>query len=189
MTEPIKIVFLGTSASVPTKELFSKSFDAMWAWIAAVYFAQLTKKEVRRFEHYIPAREGTAGSILHRHAARTAVELVRAHGPNARFALQKDMAVQGQLLESLTASQSIARNRGFFAVASLLYSDKAGKIRRGANAKPKKLRKPGETTGMGSIRRLPIALRRLDLTFDVDQLDSPQLIELLPREFGHWNKK
>jgi hypothetical protein len=98
------------------------------------------------------------------------------------------METHGQMLESLTASQTIARHRGFFAAIAKIYLDQNGKVRRGAGSKPKKPkdRKPGDTSGKGSIRRLPLALRRLDLTFDVEALSTDELISSLPREFSRW---
>jgi hypothetical protein len=174
-----------------TEELLTPKFDGMWAWINALYFKQLAPKEVRRYEHYIPVRRGSAGSLLHRNAARTAFELVVIHGDNARFVLQQKMHIHGQLLESLSASQSIVRNRGFFAAAAKMYVGSDGKIKRGATSKPKKPRdrKPSDDSGKGSIRRLPLALRRLDLTYDVEALSPEGLISLLPKEYSRWAKK
>lgn len=171
-----------------TEELLSPQFDGMWAWINALYFRQLAPSKVRRSEHYICVRRGSAGSLLHRNAARTAFELVAIHGVNAKFALQQKMPTHGQLLESLSASQSIVRNRGFFAAAAKMYVDSDGKIKKGATSKPRrpKDRKPGDQTGKGSIRRLPLALRRLDLTYDVDELSPNELISMLPREYERW---
>lgn len=168
--------------------LLSPEGDGLWAWINAVYFSQLAPTAIRRAEHYIPIRRGTAGSLLHRNAARTAFELVLVHGPNARFALQQPMHIHGQLLESLSASQSVARNRGFFAAAATMYVGADGKLKRGATSKPKnpRDRKPGDEAGKGSIRRLPTALKRLDLTYDVDILAPDQLISMLPREYARW---
>lgn len=172
------------------KKLLSPEADGMWAWLNAVYFRQLAPVSIRRYEHYIPVRKGSAGSLLHRNAARTAFELVSIHGSNASFALQQSVDTHGQLLESLSASQSIAHNLGFFAAAAMMYVGEDGRLRRGATSKPKKVgeRKPNETTGRGSIRRLPVALRRLDLTYDVSILSPAELVSLLPKEFSHWTR-
>jgi hypothetical protein len=65
-----------------------------------------------------------------------------------------------------------------------------GKLRRGTASKPKKFRqrKLGDQWGFGSIRRLSVSLRRLDLTFDTEELDSAELISLLLREFDKWKE-
>ena len=169
--------------------LLVPELDGMWAWISGVYFRQLAPK-IRRSEHYIPIRRGSAGSLLHRNAARTAFELVSVHGQNARFALQQPIYTHGQLLESLSASQTVARNKGFFAAAARMYLDLDGRLKKGATSKPKppRDRKPGEDTGRGSIRRLPTALKRLDLTYDVAVLAPDELIAMLPREYSRWTR-
>ena len=171
--------------------LLAPSADGMWAWVNALFFRQLAPTKVRKPEHYIPTRRGSCGSLTHRNAARTAFELVVIHGANARFTLQQKMSTHGQLLESLSASQTIVRNRGFFAAAAALYMRPDGTIKRGAGTKPKKPkdRKPGEQTGKGSIRRLPIALKRLDLTYDVEILESAELLSLLPKEYARWTRE
>ena len=172
------------------EELLREPFDGMWAWIGALYFGQLTAKGVRRYEHYIPTRRGTAGSLLHRNAPRTAFELVSVHGTNARFALQQKVHTHGQLLESLSASRGVVRNTGFFGAAAKVYLDSEGKLRRGATSKSKKPRerRMGDESGKGSIRRLPVALKRLDLTFDVEIMSPDELIARLPREFARWRR-
>ena len=178
----------GQLSGIDREELLSAKYDGLWAWINALYFLQLAPSKVRRSEHYICVRRGSAGSLLHRNASRTAFELVSIHGANAKFALQQKMHTHGQLLESLSASQSIVRNCGFFAAAAKMYVDADGKIKKGATSKPKnpKDRKLGDLSGKGSIRRLPVALRRLDLTYDVDALTSDELVAKLPREYEHW---
>jgi hypothetical protein len=104
--------------------------------------------------------------------------------------LQQPMHTHGQLLESLSASQTIVRNKGFFAAAAKLYVKEDGSLKRGATSKPKKpkMRKPGDEAGKGSIRRLPIALKRLDLTYDVEVLSPSDLISLLPKEYSRWTR-
>jgi hypothetical protein len=172
-------------------ELLAPEADGMWAWICGVYFTQLAANGVRKAEHYVPIRKGAVGSLLHRNAARTAFELVVTHGENARFTLQQKVHTHGQLLESLSASQGVVRNHGFFAAAAKMYVAPDGKIKKGATNKPKKPkdRKPGDQSGKGSIRRLPLALRRLDLTYDVDALTADQLIQLLPKEYSRWTHR
>lgn len=183
----LKDLFAGLS----TEAMLAQESDGMWAWINAVYFRQLAPTVVRKYEHYIPVRRGSAGSLTHRNAARTAYELLIVHGQNARFALQQKMHTHGQLLESLTASQSIVRNHSFFAAAAKMYVGPDGKIVRGAGNKPKKPkdRKPGDESGKGSIRRLPIALKRLDLTYDVEVLSPDELVSLLPKEYARWTRR
>jgi hypothetical protein len=167
--------------------LLSPERDGLWAWLALVYFAQLSAKGVRRAEHYVVLRKGSAGSLAYRHAARTPYELVHIHGGAARICLMTPMPTLGDMTEQLASRQTIAHNRGFFRTAANLYL--AGdKLRRGAASKPKKVseRKAGDRTGFGSVRRLALALQRLDLTFDTEEMDAAGMRAVLPKEFSRW---
>lgn len=97
------------------------------------------------------------------------------------------MHTYGDMAEQLASRQTIAHNRGFFQTASNMYMHN-GKLARGAASKPKKPseRKTDDRTGLGSIRRLAIALQRLDLTYDTEEMPSDLMISLLPREFAKW---
>lgn len=169
-------------------EMMSSSCDGLWAWLAVVYFPQLTAKGIRRSEHYIVTRQGSAGSLAYRHSVRTPYELVHVHGEEAGICLNRSMSTHGELTEQLTSRQTIARNKGFFQAAFNLYMNN-GKLRRGAASKPKKPkdRKPGDRTGFGSIRRLAIALQRLNLTFDTEIMRYGEMIGVLPKEFAKWS--
>jgi hypothetical protein len=92
------------------------------------------------------------------------------------------------MTEQLASRQAIAHNRGFFKTAFDLYITD-GKLKRGASSKPKKPkdRKPGDRTGLGSVRRLAIALQRLDLTYDTEGMDSMLMKSVLPKEFTRWH--
>jgi hypothetical protein len=167
--------------------LLAPASDGLWAWLAVVWFRQLTAKGIRRSEHYLVTRKGSAGSLAYRHAVRTAYELVHIHGQNAQICLSTPMSIMGDMTEQLASRQTIAHNRGFFKMGSELYFAD-GKLRRGSASKPKKPRdrKPGDRTGLGSVRRLALALQRLDLTFDTDEMDTGLMRTVLPREFARW---
>lgn len=166
------------------RSLMSSQSDGFWAWLAVIYFRQLIAKGIRRAEHYILMRKGSAGSLAYRHSVRTAYELFHIHGKNAEICLRSPMHTFGDMTEQLASRQSIAHNKGFFQTATELYV-KDGALKRGASSKPKKPkdRKPGERTGLGSVRRLAIALHRLDLTYDTEEMLASQMKMVLPKEF------
>jgi len=168
--------------------LMSPDSDGLWAWLALMYFEQLTEKGIRRAEHYVVMRKGSAGTLAYRHAVRTPYELVHIHGNNAEICLKSPMHTFGDMAEQLASRQAIAHNRGFFQTAHELYIQ-GGKMKRGAASKPKKPkdRKPGDRTGFGSVRRLAIALQRLDLTYDTECMESMQMKAVLPKEFAKWS--
>jgi hypothetical protein len=165
-------------------QLMSAEADGFWAWLALIYFEQLTAKGIRRSEHYIVKRKGSTGSLAYRHAVRTPYELFHIHGKSSEICLRNPMHTFGDMTEQLASRQSIAHNRGFFQAASELYINN-GTLKRGASSKPKKPkdRKPGERSGLGSVRRLAIALQRLDLTYDTDAMLASQMKLVLPKEF------
>jgi len=169
-------------------ELMAAENDGFWAWLAALYFKQLSGKGKRRKEHYIVIRNGTMGSLAYRQAARTSYELVHIHGQNSLVCLSVGMATFGDMAEQLASRQTLAHNRGFFQAAYELYL-RDGKLRKGASSKPKKLRhrKSGDRTGFGSARRLAIALKRLDLTYDTEIMDATGIVAVLPKEFNKWS--
>jgi hypothetical protein len=125
--------------------LMSPDSDGLWAWLTLVYFKQLTEKGIRRLEHYLVIRKGSAGSLAYRNAARTSYELVHIHRANAEICLKSPMHTFGELTEQLASRQTIAHNRGFFQTAFDLYMND-GKLKRGASSKPKKPidRQPGD---------------------------------------------
>ena len=168
--------------------LMSPDSDGLWAWLAVVWFRQLAAKGIRRAEHYVVIRKGSAGSLAYRHAARTSYELVHIHGECAQICLKSPMHTRGDMTEQLASRQTIAHNRGFFQTAFDLYI-KDGKLKRGAASKPKKLkdRALGDSTGLGSVRRLAIALQRLDLTYDTENMNSSGMKAVLPKEFRKYS--
>lgn len=168
--------------------MLSPDTDGLWAWLAIVYFRQLTEKGIRRAEHYVVMRRGSAGSLAYRQAVRTSYELVHIHGDYAEICLRSPMHTFGDMTEQLASRQAIAHNQGFFQTAAELYL-KDGGLRRGASSKPRKPRdrKPGDRTGLGSVRRLAIALQRLDLTYDTEDMESAMMKAVLPKEFSKWH--
>jgi len=175
-------------SGVDFNSLLSPDSDGFWTWLSVVYFTQLSAKKIGRAEHYVVVRKGSAGSLAYRHAARTSYELVHIHGEHAQICLKSPMHTFGDMTEQLASRQRIAHNKAFFAAANELYI-RDGKLRRGASSKPKKPkdRPPGDRTGLGSVRRLAIALQRLDLTYDTESMGSTVIKGVLPKEFSKWN--
>lgn len=168
-------------------ELMGIENDGLWAWLAVLYFKQLSAQGKRRKEHYIVIRKGSIGSLEYRQAARTSFELVHIHHHYSLVCLSVGMPTFGDMAEQLASRQTLAHNRGFFQTAYELYV-RDGKLRKGASSKPKKLRnrRPGDRTGLGSARRLAIALQRLDLTYDTEEMNANDIVAVLPKEFIKW---
>jgi len=173
--------------SIDFHELRAPKNDGLWAWLAVMYLPQLAPKKLKGPEHYIVIRKATKGSLAYRHDARSAFELTHIHGDYARVCLSVPMDTWGEMSEQLAARQTLAHHRGFFRAAYSLYVQD-GKLRRGASSHPKKPRdrKPGDRVGFGCARRLALALKRLDLTFDTEIMVATSMIAVLPQEFQRW---
>jgi hypothetical protein len=169
------------------RELMREQNDGLWAWFAVLYFSQLSAKGKRRSEHYLVTRKGLKGSLAYRQAARSCYELVHIHGEESLVCLSVGIHTFGDMAEQLTSRQKLAHNRAFFRAAYDLYVSE-GRVRRRANSypRPAKKRKLGDQTGLGGARRLEVALKRLDLTFDTEVMDSAAVIAVLPQEFKKW---
>lgn len=161
--------------------------DGLWAWLAVIYLPQLAPKKLKAPEHYIVTRKAAKGSLAYRHDARSAYEIVHIHGEYARVCLSVPMDTWGEMAEQLAARQTLAHHRGFFRAAYSLYVQD-GKLRRGASSHPKKARerKPADRVGFGGVRRLALALKRLDLTFDTEIMPADSMRAVLPKEFRRW---
>lgn len=168
-------------------ELRAAANDGLWAWLAVVYLAQLAPGKPKSREHYIVVRKAAKGSLAYRHDVRSAFELTHIHGEFALVCLSVPMHTWGEMSEQLAARQTLAHHRGFFRAAYALYIQE-GRLRRGASSRPKKPRdrKPGDRAGFGGARRLALALRRLDLTFDTEIMHADGMIAVLPKEFRRW---
>ncbi len=181
-------VYLNTVfAGIKFHELRLPKNDGLWAWLAVLYLPQLAAKKLRDPEHYIVTRKAAKGTLAYRHAARSTFELVHIHGEHARVCLNVPIDTWGEMAEQLAARQTLAHHRGFFQAANSLYVEN-GKLRRGASSRPKKAgeRKPGDRVGFGSARRLALALKRLDLTFDTEIMSATSMVAVLPKEFRRW---
>lgn len=170
--------------------LMNPENDGMWNWLSVVYFNQLAPKKRKMYWCYVVVRKGAVGSLAYRHVLRTAYELFHIHEDDSKICLSVPLHIWSDIEESLASRQTVAHNRGFFKTATSLYISE-GKVRRGAASKPKKkkLRKIGDKTGYGSVRRLAIALQRLDLTYDTEVMKSSEITGVLPREFNKWQTK
>jgi hypothetical protein len=174
-------------ASISFHELRAPKNDGLWAWLAIMYLPQLAPTKLKGSAHYLVIRKAAKGSLAYRQAARSAFELVHIHGEYARVCLSVPMDTWPEMAEQLAARQTLAHHRGFFRAAYSLYVED-GKLRRGASSRPKKARerKPGDRVGFGGARRLALALKRLDLTFDTEIMTAAGMLTVLPREFRRW---
>lgn len=121
----------------------------------------------------------------YRHLLRSPWQLVRDHGEHSKFLLlasqegKDELGRHGDILEQFGGRQAALRSAALVREASSLYSDPATK---------RPLRGVAGNRG-GSVRRLGLVLRQLDLTYDADAMGDGALETVLPKEFDRWKPK
>lgn len=166
----------------------------IWAWISLTMIHSLLAKSAKRkgkpldSAHYIEL-EGNVGRRLgYRLIARTSWKLVRLHGAAAEVALGSRRSPWGEMAEQMTSRQEIFSHPSFWAVATKLYMNEDGDIRRGATSqRPLAARKdPKNTAGRGGVRRLPLTFRQFDRTYHTRNMHVEKMLAVLPAEYSKW---
>ncbi len=159
--------------------------QGFWSAAALFWFDQICPvnaagvREPDKDYRYILSRDYRH---YYRHAVRSAWDLVRLHGVNARILLVSPkervhpLSVHGEILEQVGGRQQILGSRPIVAVAAKLYLDEI-------TARPK----TGVAgSGRGSARRFGLVLRQFDLTWDPESMPANSMIDILPAEFDRW---
>ena len=158
-----------------------------WSAMALVWFDKLCMKNDEGVRHLgREYRYILSPDFRHhyRHTVRSCWQLVRDHAENARFMLLAQrpgddwLGRHGDILEQIGGRQAVLRNKLIVETAARMYSDPvSGRPRRGVAGREG-----------GSVRRLAMILRQLDLTYDIDSesMGVDELQRVLPREFDRW---
>jgi len=170
----------------------------LWAWLAVAYWDQFTAGGVSRHEHYVPligpySRRLGHERLDYRSCARTPVMLFKRLGEESKFFLTgstrepSSMATMGDLIEQVLSRQDVYGNDRTLKMIMTHFSDAEGRVKAGTTAIPKKKKlRNGKwsKSGYGKLRRLVEGvLPRLKLTYNVNQLNTGQIIALTGPEF------
>jgi hypothetical protein len=110
-----------------------------------------------------------------RHKVRMPVVTWSTLGHDADHLLCGSPKKSGELLAQLTSQQDMLAP-AFQKLCRMLYYDKAqDTFRRGAGG-----------SGVGSARHLARVRKQLDITWDFSELDTREIFDLLPKEFGRF---
>lgn len=154
----------------------------MWTWLTLLYFEQVCpagqngSRKIGEQARYIPAPN--AFQRFYRHLLLGPFLAYRAHLPHpeaARVVLASPLSVPGDIVEQLASRQELVSNLTVMRVATKLYVDDKGSLKRGAGGK-----------GAGSPRRLVDIFNQFDLTYDLYAMSSEDLFDLLPTEFDRF---
>lgn len=152
----------------------------LWAWLTFVMRDQLFKKggdgnwKVGEVHRWYPSNPND-WQKGQRHLVRMPVLLLKSLGNAADHLLCGAPSVLPEIREQLTSQQDMF-NPAFQQVARSLYFDnESGALKRGAGGK-----------SGGTPRRLAKVRQQLDVTWDLEDLDTARIIERLPGEFSRF---
>jgi hypothetical protein len=173
----------------------------LWTWLALFYFEQLCpSKGPNRQEHYILSvgkwKIGNGHDYSYRHSVLTPVRLVKDFIESAPFFLcgtekrPAGMDSMGDPVEQLFSRQYVMRNPNYLKLILKLYQDpETGRVKTGAMSDPKKKKlKSGKWSdaGKGGARRLITGVMpRLNLTFNIGELNPDDSLQLAGNEFSN----
>ena len=147
--------------------------DGLWDWVSLAWIDQLTKGKLDDEVNYIISGEYNR---RYRHAVYFSWWLVYKYGSEAEFLLCKPPNTRGDLLEQLTSVQYLPNCHSFISAGRALYWDDDTKaLKRGAGGK-----------GAGSPRRFMAWIAQIELNYDLFEIGTQTLIEMLPAEFDRF---
>lgn len=172
-------------------QLYSE--DGLWEWLSLVYIDDLLARRGGRTTgrplktpHYVHESHRNAYRLM----CRTAWDLYRLHGENARVALGSLQSPWGEMAEQMTSRQEIYSHPMFWLVANRLYLDASGSLKSGASGKRDERARmdPKSTAGLGGIRRLPFTFKQFERTYNLREMSVNDVVALLPPEYQRWLK-
>ena len=150
----------------------------IWAWLSAFYFDQLCPDGTKLGKDYRWIPVVNSFRNYYRHLLAGPYFIYRAHKDHPQHAMAVLVAPlhrPGDIVEQLASRQELVTNKSVMEAATRLYI--------GEDGAPKP-RAAGR--GAGSARRLADVLTQLDLTWDLYDLSTEKLLELLPAEFDEF---
>lgn len=161
----------------------NKYFDTgLWTWLSAVFIDSLcplgrgSNRKVGAIDRHILNLDHWAR--YNRHLLAAPVRLYSDLTRHADFIFSGPAHVHGELFEQLMSRQAFATSQGVVEATKLLYWDKQ-KLKIKKNVRDK--------NGPGILRRLLLdILPQFQMTYDLNSMSGPEIIELLPNEFKRW---
>ena len=161
----------------------------IWDWLSAKYFHILCPKHANG-KRKPKQRDWYVFSVKYnrqyKHRIAGPLKLLNAHGDNIDFLLLSTSQSRvpsslSQLEDEIASRQDIASSAEALAALRKLYWDAENQQQRRGSV--------SNSMKPGSIRRFAALFEQLERTFDVAQIGSSAILELLPqREFERWTK-
>lgn len=154
--------------------------SGLWAWISCLYFDQLLKPKDGEFllgseYRYIPEN----GRLrYYRHLVRMACMVYQKYGETSKIFLSIECHTHSDFVEQSQKAKML-NNQNMIDLCQVLFYDEE-----------KKALKSGVSTNKkqpGSFRRLVSAVtEQLYMNYDLFEMDSNKISEILPSEFEKW---
>ena len=151
----------------------------VWSWLAYVWMEEFITK--KNGVYVVPAISRFLGSSdwnrFYRHFISTPYYIYSLHeNYNSKLFLKCPPSVHNEFLEQIGSRQWIITSNQLVELAHLLYWDRERDTpKRGARGK-----------GKGTVRRFGKIINQFLLTFDIHQMKSQELVNLMPSEFNEW---
>ena len=164
----------------PLPEQWVAQSDGLWSWLALFFFDEVCPPEkgrhhVKNDYHYIFEHKNSRH--VYRHLLFVPWRVLRIAPQHNRLILSTPLKTLDQVTTEIMKRLFLTRIPCMFEVLDRLYWDEAkGTVRRGITLS--RTAKPGDLR-----HRLPLRVRQLEKTYDLQSLEANQLIELLGNEF------
>ncbi len=155
--------------------------DGLWTWISMVYLAQLLARRkdgqalLGSEYRYIPDNNRLR---YYRHLAKMAWSIYRQYGEKSKLFLSVPCSTHSDFVEQSQKDDVRSNPHLIDLCLDLFYDEKAEKLRKGV---------AGSEKTPGSFRRLVSVISpQLYMNFDLYEMPSGRIREILPREFEKW---
>lgn len=149
---------------------------AMWTWLAACMFDQITngRKKLKEERAYVA---GLSFQEFYRHLILGPYFIffnAKDDLSRVQVLLYDDPTTMNEVMVQFGSYQTLMQNKGLQAVVQRLYYDpEKGRIKRGAGGKE-----------AGTPRRLMDTFRQFELTYDLQSVSEAKFWDMIPPEFS-----
>jgi hypothetical protein len=149
---------------------------AMWTWLAACMFDQITngRKKLKEERAYVA---GLSFQEFYRHLVLGPYFIffnAKEDLSRVQVLLYDDPTTMNEVMVQFGSYQSLMQNKGLQAVVQRLYFDpEKGRIKRGAGGKE-----------AGTPRRLMDFFRQIELNYDLQSVSESKFWDMIPAEFS-----
>ena len=162
----------------------------LWAWFSLFYFESIVKKDKNgnislesENIQYIP--ETALWNRYYKHkilGPYLVYKMHQDHLEDTYLLLKSKPDRLGEFMGNVLGRQRMVSNKTIMKLLKELYWDeKSQSLKKGSSSR---IGKSGSLVGAGSISRLGVYLKQLDMTYDLHSIPLEKLLELLPKEYN-----